>query len=1513
MVNVGSGNLLVQADDVDIHERGIDLAYRRTYNSMSGHDASNTDQSTTSNFGNGWTSTFDAHVAYYNGNNVLSVYDIDGTRYDYTASGGLWLPPPGMQGTSLAPASESGYSNSCYYQWTKKDGTAYIFYAPDYHARSCAQAGIGSGLDGRIAEIFGRNSNNYVQFNYSWQGGVVDSGHLGSIVALHADGQQLVLSFALTNGTSACDGSGPCELHSITRPDNQAITYSYDSSGDIVEVDLPGNNANATLPQTYGYKNGTLWYVTSPRYVLSYRATSGNPTDGNVTYFGYSTGQLQYVQRYGVVNFTPNDGTGALLQPSIPSGIRTYYQQNFSGYNGSGCATSVSGSAMVVTSAGVSANTSVTDTDGHSTTYATDGCWRLSQTQDYTASLWLVRNEAWDDQNDLTASTDDRANETDYAYDAHGNTTEVALPATGSFRPTSLYSYDPHNNLTAYCDPIETNTLGMDWTNQPGITGPTPCPSQTGVEYFTWAPSAANLSGDLTDMYTPLGYHLHLAYDQSAEGGGDYSLPTSVTAASQIVQEDGSSRTPTETFSYYSDGDLSSYSKGNGSWSMSYDAMNRLLVRTDPDSVSSYSCYYSDGAVQYTETASQHAADGAPSTCQTSSPSSSDSKLYDADGDTSSVIDHKGGTTGTTTNFYDGDDRLVEVMMPYDSRTVSNSTPTTPYEAYPFPWMTRYLYDLTEPGSTTPLGTPSISGVGTVSAYGNLFETEEWLPGNATVTAGTAPAAPAWLPTRGNSFDALDRALNKYELAFGSTPESSNTYDCNGESGLLCQVQNAMSQITSYTYDSDGHTSGVSFTGAAPLASNRNYTFDADGRTASVTSSMGTMTYTYDGDGRETMTNEPGGQTGATTVCYGYYADGTRSTLSLGTACPGGTSTVGGINQQNFLMYSYRPDGLLQSESVSWTAQGTFNWTYSPAGREQTQSDPVTGQSVTAYEDESANFPPTAFTETLAAKSIDYDAFGRVKDIKFPQGYAIGAPSYDTDDELESENLTYSAGSTAVFQEALTLNARGELLAGAVSLLSGTDGPNKGGSSQNFSQSANGTLLSLQPTSTSSGTQSGAIQIDARSGMALASQNPASSGSGIPGVLVDRYDSAGRQIEQDDEAGGLGTTATAGVARTYDAENHMVTGQPGTVGPNTSTAYSWGPDGHLRTIVEPDIYEPTSGTSTTYNLHWDGDALLFVNAGAGTVAYIGSLGTLDSTGTFAIIDRDQSGTQISMHGNNDAGSFTYKTWFSGWNITGPSLQQAGKTIAPGSGMFYGSCGGEMDSSGTSQESHNCPTSDIWISMARADGYLFGGFNFQGVRVYDPVSAQWLTPDAYAGDVHDPMSQKPFIWIRNNPFTYEDPSGYESGAVSLACSINRCEGAGVGPLTKKDWIDAGKFAVLALATVLTDGVADELAVGLDSEMSWNEAADMLQQAARGKGNFGIGSATEKDADALGQAWVGKGAHLSRNGKAWVGENGRIYRPGTYKPKLGKTQANLEQVDSNGTVISNAHIDIKPNPL
>ena len=64
-----------------------------------------------------------------------------------------------------------------------------------------------------------------------------------------------------------------------------------------------------------------------------------------------------------------------------------------------------------------------------------------------------------------------------------------------------------------------------------------------------------------------------------------------------------------------------------------------------------------------------------------------------------------------------------------------------------------------------------------------------------------------------------------------------------------------------------------------------------------------------------------------------------------------------------------------------------------------------------------------------------------------------------------------------------------------------------------------------------------------------------------------------------------------------------------------------------------------------------------------------------------------------------------------------------------------------------------------FDSGRTDGYYLAGNVVQGARGYDSNTEQWTTPDAYKGDVHDPMSQRSYMWNNNNPVQYSDPSGY----------------------------------------------------------------------------------------------------------------------------------------------------------
>jgi len=110
---------------------------------------------------------------------------------------------------------------------------------------------------------------------------------------------------------------------------------------------------------------------------------------------------------------------------------------------------------------------------------------------------------------------------------------------------------------------------------------------------------------------------------------------------------------------------------------------------------------------------------------------------------------HYGSEAGTTYKWYDGDDRLVEVQQPHDPRTFASGNA---YDLFSFAWSTRYLYDLSQNGQVTLDGA-------SFHAYGNLYKTQEYLPGTPVVSANSAPAAPVWSDVRGTSFDALDRPL----------------------------------------------------------------------------------------------------------------------------------------------------------------------------------------------------------------------------------------------------------------------------------------------------------------------------------------------------------------------------------------------------------------------------------------------------------------------------------------------------------------------------------------------------------------------------------------------------------------------------------------------------------------------------------------------------------------------------------------------------------------------------------
>ena len=840
MVNVANGNLLVQSTDIEIPERGINLVFQRTYNSNSLNDTNassgNDDGSPNENvYGNGWTNTFDAHLAN-NSSGGITVFDIDGSRYDYSPNGSGCLTPPAGIYSALCVNGTNAYS------WTKKTGVVYSFERPDLSGSVAAYAG-------RLVAILGRNHNNALSFAYYWQNGDSSSNaNLSQITITHTDGQQLVLSFGPVNGRIL--------LSSITRPGGAQVVYTYSGAHDLVGVAKIGNGTVSPLQEDYGYYDADkLAWTSNPRW------NNSGGSEGSFTNFYYDgNGRINGVLLYGFANFTPDDTTNTLLQSNYTSGGNTIAYSVF-GYPSSG-------------------ETTLGDVDGHARNWFYDSTGRVTDVQFWTGTLTLETHAAWDSANNLTETTDARGNSTDYSYDNNGNSVAVALPAVttndGAFRPTTLYSYDRTNganNIVASCDPIKTHSIGGDWVGNPGSSD-TLCPSTLGASHYAWDYSdGSEPFGRLQQAWTPGNYHRSYAYNSSAETG-DYGLISDVYGDC-ITENDGNSRCPHKTLSYDSLGNLVSSNAGNGAWSAAYDGLNRMTTVADPDGYTNYTYYYDNGQISKTETPYQHARAVGPTFS------------YDADGNLTQAVSYHAGSyvnqslpilpsaPSTTRKFYDGVDRLVEVWQPRDS--------TGHGEAYTNPWITRYIYDLSQNAS---LPRPTI-GAQSLIGYGQLVETQELLPTsdvttlayNATVANGSYKAM------AGNSFDAVNRAVSRYSFvtldgSHNTLESKAATYDSNNQiasnlAGELSQQCSALSQCVYYDYDARHNIRQTNNTSSSDQ--NKSFVYDPDGRIVSVTeTAYGAHTYSYNADGHITRSSEPtgGGVTSPATLTYHYYGDG---------------------------------------------------------------------------------------------------------------------------------------------------------------------------------------------------------------------------------------------------------------------------------------------------------------------------------------------------------------------------------------------------------------------------------------------------------------------------------------------------------------------------------------------------------------------------------------------------------------------------------------------------------------
>jgi RHS repeat-associated protein len=225
----------------------------------------------------------------------------------------------------------------------------------------------------------------------------------------------------------------------VTDPNNNITTYTYDKIGRVKTVQAPGD-ANSTQ---YFYVTGgcqscgganKIDHITLPEgntIHYHYDDGMGNLTSisddaGNSINYTYDSegnklteqlkdnaGSLQKTLSYSY------DALNRLKRTTNPDATYTEYSYDFRG-----------------------SRTAVRNPNGVSTTYSYDALSRLASV--YSASTYTT-SYGYNKSNNLTSVMDANNNTTQYKYDDKGRVYQVISPDTG----TTTYTYDPAGNLTS--------------------------------------------------------------------------------------------------------------------------------------------------------------------------------------------------------------------------------------------------------------------------------------------------------------------------------------------------------------------------------------------------------------------------------------------------------------------------------------------------------------------------------------------------------------------------------------------------------------------------------------------------------------------------------------------------------------------------------------------------------------------------------------------------------------------------------------------------------------------------------------------------------------------------------------------------------------------------------------------------------------------------------------------------------------------------------------------------------
>lgn len=644
---------------------------------------------------------------------------------------------------------------------------------------------------------------------------------------------------------------------------------------------------------------------------------------------------------------------------------------------------------------------SVSDPDGHSTTYVNDNrgnptytttCRSPQSCQTSSATYYADQNNtpanSVDPRNDLRLTTTDANNgTTTYGYDAVGNLASTTTPATNDFpsgrTTTSVYT---STTTAAYGGGTTPAGLLASTTTARGET--------TSYRYFS--------DGDVAQVVNPAGLVTTFGYDAlgretskvdtwpggPAAGSGEY---TSYDGQNRVIETSDSPTTDavtgqshqlvTNTF-FDVDGDVTGttqYDNGGGdaggdpsrSTSATYDAHDHLATQTDA----------AGDVTKYT--------------------------AYDLFGNITSMTDPAGNVY--TATYGPTGKHQSTTLAGYIGDPANPSPPTNLVVA-------SYAYD-----PAGRLGTMT-DAMGRVLHYryfdDNLLAqvTEDGFH-NADGTTRTVDLADYVYDGAGNLVSETDS---------GGKNQTTYTYDV---AGRLDETSNVDGTVTDYTYDADGNQTRVAkhdVSVTSPTSSNSSvtdYTYDPLGNELSETTyggSIGTLsaktTWTRDSRGLPLTKVDPRGNvSGANAAAY--------------------TTSFTYDEQQRLTVTAMPPVSVESNGSAPTTVNPTTRNGYDTYGDLVEAQDALGHNAVTSFDalgrpveqDRTAYFPPGSMTGEVPATKTTYTPLGKVNTATDPLGN-VTSYTYDQFGNVATRTDPQVTGASAAGVWHYTYDADGEQL-----------------------------------------------------------------------------------------------------------------------------------------------------------------------------------------------------------------------------------------------------------------------------------------------------------------------------------------------------------------------------------------------------------------------------------------------------------------------------------------------------